>query len=295
MIELRCFSAARTTLFLAIAGLCLVFSNSVYAQPSTGQARRLISRMGEMRLPSSAVKVRRVSAGSKTEAIATAEIETALRLAFAGDHWSLREVRTAPDRWEDLSVFGIASKDDCEFPPTRAPEPTVQRARCLIASALRISLPSDSVRIRSVSPFSLPLATEPSALVVAIVQLDFQLSRDRSGWRVTGVRSGGSDFVSVDQLIAQVNERKRQAARDDLIEVAEALEKFRRARGFYVPSKEQRVLIDHLSPRYLSRVIRVDPWHRPYHYEGERQRFTIRSGGPDGEPNTGDDIVVANP
>jgi hypothetical protein len=55
------------------------------------------------------------------------------------------------------------------------------------------------------------------------------------------------------------------------------------------------VLIDHLSPRYLARVIRVDPWHRPYQYEGQPDRYSLRSLGPDGKPNTQDDIVVSGP
>jgi hypothetical protein len=72
------------------------------------------------------------------------------------------------------------------------------------------------------------------------------------------------------------------------------LEKFRAERGFYVASDEQRVLIDHLSPRYLRRVIRVDPWHRLYQYQGERDRFSLRSDGPDGKQNTADDVVISS-
>jgi hypothetical protein len=55
------------------------------------------------------------------------------------------------------------------------------------------------------------------------------------------------------------------------------------------------VLIDHLSPHYLARVIRVDPWHRPYQYDGQQDRYSLRSFGPDGKPNTPDDIVVSGP
>jgi hypothetical protein len=34
----------------------------------------------------------------------------------------------------------------------------------------------------------------------------------------------------------------------------------------------------------------VDPWNHPYKYDGHRERFTIRSTGPDGKDQTGDDI-----
>jgi hypothetical protein len=54
-------------------------------------------------------------------------------------------------------------------------------------------------------------------------------------------------------------------------------------------------LIDHLTPKYLIRVIRVDPWNRPYQYEGQPNDYVLRSLGPDGKPKTPDDIVFANP
>jgi hypothetical protein len=74
--------------------------------------------------------------------------------------------------------------------------------------------------------------------------------------------------------------------------IATALESFRRERGFYVESKSEAALIDNLNPHYLARVIRVDPWHKPYEYEGARNSFVLRSDGPDGKPGTEDDITV---
>ena len=52
--------------------------------------------------------------------------------------------------------------------------------------------------------------------------------------------------------------------------------------------------IDYLTPRYLVQVIRVDPWHQPYKYLGERDHFTLRSTGPDGKADTPDDILVVS-
>jgi hypothetical protein len=74
--------------------------------------------------------------------------------------------------------------------------------------------------------------------------------------------------------------------------IATALESFRRERGSYLESKSEAVLIDNLSPRYLARVIRVDPWHQPYEYEGARTTFVLRSNGPDGKPETVDDVTL---
>ena len=43
---------------------------------------------------------------------------------------------------------------------------------------------------------------------------------------------------------------------------------------------------------YLSRDIPQDPWSNPYHYERlAPKEYRIRSGGPDGQPGTADDIM----
>jgi hypothetical protein len=156
-------------------------------------------------------------------------------------------------------------------------------------------LPSDDVRIREVSAFGLSLGAESSALVTALVQVDFRFAREARRWRVVELKSGNRDWVSVTGIPAAMDQVKRTEAANELLTVAKALGDFRRDRGYFVVSKSESVLIDHLSPRYLHRVIRIDPWHRPYHYEGQQDRYSLRSTGPDGKANTEDDIVVSGP
>jgi hypothetical protein len=161
---------------------------------------------------------------------------------------------------------------------------------------LATTLPSDAVRIKTISPLILPLADSPSATVEAVVQLDFRFGTQKGkGWQVTDVRSGGREWFSVERLFAAVNEEKRKSALTDLNAVSEALEKYRAVRGSYVISDRHEVLIDHLAPRFLSQIIRLDPWHHSYHYQGEGARFTLRSVGPDGKPNTPDDVTFSRP
>jgi type II secretion system (T2SS) protein G len=52
-------------------------------------------------------------------------------------------------------------------------------------------------------------------------------------------------------------------------------------------------LIDRLNPRYLARVIRIDPWRQPYEYEGTGTSFVLRSAGPDEKANTADDVTIS--
>ena len=51
--------------------------------------------------------------------------------------------------------------------------------------------------------------------------------------------------------------------------------------------------MDYLSPRYIKRIIRLDPWHNPYRYNGTTAAYTLASDGPDGKPGTSDDVTVS--
>jgi hypothetical protein len=235
----------------------------------------------------------------------SAEIEMVFRLTQNNQgYWRVSDLRAGQDKWEDLELVARAMRfdlptDKCDAPDlfARAPEvidPSFKRARCLIANLFGVTLPSDAVRIKQVSSLGLPLGSQPSALVVGLVQLDVRLSKDARDWHVAEFRSGNRDWLNVEAVPAAVDQVKRNVAAEELNTVAHALEVFRHDRGSFVVSDKHPVLIDHLSPQYLVRIIRLDPWHNPYLYKGEREHFLLRSAGPDGKPNTVDDIVVTD-
>ena len=168
-----------------------------------------------------------------------------------------------------------------------ADELSQSQARKLIANMAGIKLPSDAVRVREVS------MQGSSALVVAQVETAFRFVKGGDGkWRVAEIRTGDNRWEDVEQLVRAVNMEKVERARAELETLATALEAFRRERGFYVVAKGEGTLVDHLNPRYLARVIRVDPWHQPYLYEGTQAAFTLRSAGADGKENTPDDVII---
>jgi len=293
------FISVTTVVLLAIA-----VPVSARADLSQKQARKAIQTMGGWSLPGSAVRLQ-IRSNSATSAEVSAEIETVFRLRLYEGHWQLREIRIAPDRWESLEVIAHAAKvelpaGECDAPSEfarsrMATELTTKRARCLVAGLLGISLPSDDVRIKEIDPFGLSMGSESTALVTALVRVDFRLGRDAGAWQVTEFKSGTREWLNVANLPAAIDLVKRSAATDDLSTIAKALGDYHRDRGYFVVSNKESVLIDHLSPRYLARVIRVDPWHRPYQYDGQQDRYSLRSLGPDGKPNTPDDVVVAGP
>ena len=268
--------------------------------PGEKEARNLIRRMAGFDLPSGAVRIRAITPSGSSEALVVAQIETAFRFESDDeDRWRIAEIRTGDRRWEDLDLFVRAARGELSAVPS--PERSVmprsravstldaKLAREMIARLAGIDLPSDAVRVKEVS------SLYKSAVVLAQVITEFRFSRggDKK-WRVTGIRTNSGEWTDVDKTLRAVNEEKARRARADLELMAEALTSFRRERGFYVVADNSGALLDQLNPRYLPRVIRLDPWQRPFLYEGERDRYLLRSAGADGEPGTADDINVSS-
>ena len=165
---------------------------------------------------------------------------------------------------------------------------TPKEARKLIARLAGIQLPSDAVRVKEITSFG------NSVVVVAQVETAFRLVNENDKWRVAEIRTGDRRWEDVDALVRALNVEKTSRVRAELETIATALASFKRERGFYVESTSEAKLIDLLSPHYLPRVVRVDPWHQPYEYEGTRTSYVLRSNGPDGKANTADDITVTS-
>src|ERR1044072_6838399 len=149
--------------------LSVVSATSARADLSQKQARKAIQTMGGWSLPGSAVRLQ-IRSNSAESAEVSAEIETVFRLRLFEGRWQLREIRTAPDRWERLEVIARAAKvelpeGECDELPIfshgrLATALTTKRARCLIAALSGVDLPSDDVRIKEISPFGLSIGSE---------------------------------------------------------------------------------------------------------------------------------------
>ena len=302
MTSVKHTTSVRFVISLAALSLILVTVQTTSAQLNSSRARGALRRMAGFELTNGAVRVKKITDASNTTANVTAELRTVFRLEQddAG-HWRIAEVRVAPDRWEDVALLSNALSaqlpvDECSAPGFQlgrnAPiEPTPKRVRCLLGSLLGISVPSDEVRIQEIAPSPVPLASKPSATVVAWIGVEARAVNEARGWRISELRTGDRDWVNLDQLVAALNQQKQNRARADMQRIADALERYRADKGAYLVSDSHAVLIDHLSPAYIREVIRLDPWRQPYKYVGQRDTFTLVSPGPDGKDGTADDIA----
>jgi Type II secretion system (T2SS), protein G len=163
-------------------------------------------------------------------------------------------------------------------------------ARRKILEIGRSNLVPDAIEIRRIVS-----QTDTQAVAEASVTLAFQFRRDKpdSEWRIEAVRLGDRDWISLDELLAALNEGRRRETTEALGKIATAIAKYRDTNGSIPSARDIISLTDVLHPLYMSELIRQDAWGNPIDYElTGGSGFRLLSRGPDGRRGTGDDIVL---
>lgn len=161
-----------------------------------------------------------------------------------------------------------------------------REARDAIAKILGRS--RDEVRIKSIAPG----LVGDDAVVTAQMDVAFQMTRRDGEWQIASVRLSDGRWENVDLLLRALDVEKERRAEVDLRALAEGLEEYRRARGFYPDAVSVADLVDKITPTFTPQVIRIDPWNRPYYYQLGPDGYRLGSPGPDGLEGTPDDVVV---
>ena len=168
----------------------------------------------------------------------------------------------------------------------------VQKARDVrksIAAALGLDN-VNAVRIRSISS-----GFGGQAVAEVTVDAAFRLVQEKDGtWKTVEVRAGDRRWESMELMETAIRKEKLLRTTADLRTIATALEAYRRERGAYVAAETGAGLMDRLAPQYLNAVIRLDAWSNEFQYNGTAASYRLTSAGPDGKPNSGDEIVVEN-
>ena len=295
-------------------------------------ARRAIAATEGFALNSGAVKVKDVSVAGASPVTASAEVTLGFRFEPVDDEkgdapsilkrkrWRAVEFRTGDRNWERIDLLARTVGADRLERARAALEELVkefeQRQRASSKSSEVQGAESKSAESKGgenkddgsrgeESKGGEPLtrgaltvkqltALGSSLIAEVAVDASFRLDRDARGrWRVAEVVLGEGAGVEPGAAWQAVNAQKGERAREGMRAIREALEAFRRERGFYVEADSEVVLMDHLSPRFIARVIRLDPWGRPYRYGGTRERYVLSSDGADGRRDTADDVTLA--
>jgi hypothetical protein len=178
-----------------------------------------------------------------------------------------------------LSLIGIVAY---------ARELGAREAREKIAQALGFDK-SDNVHVKNIS------RSGSDAIVEAQFEVAFRFTTDKEGkWQAVELRAGDRRWESIELIQTGIRKEKALRTTADLRTVATALEAYHRDAGSYVQADTGSALMDHLAPRYLNSIIRIDAWSREYAYKGMSASYRLSSLGPDGKPGTDDDIVFEN-
>jgi len=165
-------------------------------------------------------------------------------------------------------------------------------ARKKIAAIGQSNLIPDAIEVRRIIS-----QTDTEAIAEATITLAFQFKRANaaSDWRIAAVRLGDRDWISLDELLAAVNEGRRRTTSQLLQRLAEAVEKYRASNGSLPNATDIVALTDALHPSYTPDLIREDGWGHPIVYEVTgNTTFRLVSAGADGRRGTADDIVLEN-
>src|SRR5439155_20692049 len=121
-------------------------------------------------------------------------------------------------------------------------------ARKKIAAIGRSNLIPDAIEVRRIIS-----QTDTEAIAEATITLAFQFKRANaaSDWRIEAVRLGDRDWISLDELLAAVNEGRRRTTSQLLQRLAEAVEKYRASNGALPNATNIVALTDALHPSYI--------------------------------------------
>ena len=194
-----------------------------------------------------------------------------------------------------LSLFAVAlacGTRTATRVPTGAPPAglSVARIRELLQTVAGANLQKQQVEIKSISEGS----GNDNAVVEARIETAFRFARTGGDWQVAEIRLGDRQWESIELIETAVRHEKERRTTVLLRRVADGLDAYRREKGQFVPTEDFAVLLDYLSPRYLSDPLRFDWWGTQFVYRGTAGGYQLLSAGADRKAGTKDDLIIEN-
>jgi hypothetical protein len=165
-----------------------------------------------------------------------------------------------------------------------------------LARDLIVEFPRETLEKKDIEVLSITQVSGSTAIAETTVKAAFRFEKDHGAWVVREVRLGHGQWEKVDNLVTALGKVKSAETGEMLDRIVESIEKYRKANGTLPVFRDYIGLADLLSPRYLTPLIRLDAWRRPFAAESAgANTMVIRSAGPDGKFGTSDDIYRTFP
>jgi hypothetical protein len=159
-------------------------------------------------------------------------------------------------------------------------------ARDLISGTSQAALFDNDIEVVNITQTS-----GSEAVVEAKLQTAFRLVKKGNHWTVQEARLGHGQWEKIGNLEQALTRIKIEETQIMLERIAEAIIRYKKSHGKIPAFKDYVSLSDLLCPQYLTPLIRLDAWRRPFEatLNGENT-ILLRSAGPDGTIGTKDDI-----
>jgi hypothetical protein len=161
------------------------------------------------------------------------------------------------------------------------------------AEKLLSNLPSGILDEGDIKVVSVSQISAGTAIAETTLRAAFRMEKVQGEWVIRDVRLGNHQWESIENLTAALDRIKVDKAHQVLETISAALLQYRQKTG-HLPAFDDYVdLSDALYPNYMTEAYRLDPWSQPLRaFREGPDTVKLVSSGPDGKPDTRDDIVL---
>ena len=161
-----------------------------------------------------------------------------------------------------------------------------------LARKLIVGMNSDALRKSDVEIIGVQQITASEAVAETRALVAFRFENTGNVWRVREMRIGHGQWESVENIERALNQVKTEETKELLARIAGAIQKYREDHQRFPEFKDFVDLCDQLAPRFLTPLVRLDAWQRPFEASMSESDILLRSAGPDGIIGNQDDIQL---
>ena len=161
-----------------------------------------------------------------------------------------------------------------------------------LARSLIVGINSDAIRKSDVEIINVRQISGSEAIAETRTLVAFRFENTGNVWRVREMRIGHGQWESVENIERALNQVKTEETKELLARIAEAILKYREVNQRFPAFKDFVDLSDQLAPGFLTPLIRLDAWQRPFEASMSGSDILLRSAGPDGIIGNQDDIEL---
>ena len=159
-----------------------------------------------------------------------------------------------------------------------------------LARNLIVGINSDAIHKSDVEIVKVQQITAGEAIAETRARVAFRFENNGNAWRVREMRIGHGQWESVENIGRALNLIRTEETNELLARIAEAIQKYRDANQRLPLFKDYVDLSDQLSPGFLTPLVRLDAWQRPFEASMSGSGILLSSAGPDGIMGNQDDI-----